>query len=466
MRIFAFIFSSLLLCSLVACDDSVTIGNSLIADEIEIVVDSSYTVTGEPIANSKVLSRSTSQLLGAINSKGYGSLRSDIVAQFMPAGRIDTTNVKIENIDSMKLKMYIPINGFTGDSITPMGLNVYKLNKQLPSPIYSDFDPSEYYSPEDLVASKIYATNAVGQSDSVANLSYRYIDIKLPVSLAQNIYNKYIENPSLFSSPSEFAQWFPGIYISNSFGCGRIVNITGAEGKIYYHKTEPIEDTDRDTTYYFEGNYFAITPEVISNNNIDLTLDSNVQEMIDNKETVVVAPTGYDVKITFPAREIIETFRNNGGNISVVNGLSLEIPAESIANDNNIGLPPYLLMVKSSKKDEFFEKNQMNDDQTSFYAEYDSSRKSYLFPNMRSYLLSLIKQDEIKDEDVEFTLTPIGLITESSSSNNSYYYGYYSSGSTTTNVNGITPYVVAPKMAKLNLDKAKVIFTFSKQTIK
>lgn len=188
--------------------------------------------------------------------------------------------------------------------------------------------------------------------------------------------------------------------------------------------------------------------------------------MIDNKETVVVAPTGYDVKITFPAREIIETFRNNGGNISVVNGLSLEIPAESIANDNNIGLPPYLLMVKSSKKDEFFEKNQMNDDQTSFYAAYDSSRKSYLFPNMRSYLLSLIKQDEIKDEDVEFTLTPIGLITESSSSNNSYYYGYYSSGSTTTTVNGITPYVVAPKMAKLNLDKAKVIFTFSKQTIK
>jgi hypothetical protein len=85
---------------------------------------------------------------------------------------------------------------------------------------------------------------------------------------------------------------------------------------------------------------------------------------------------------------------------------------------------------------------------------------------MRSYLLSLIKQEEIKDEDVEFTLTPIGLITESSSSNNSYYYGYYSSGSTTTTVNGITPYVVAPKMAKLNLDKAKVIFTFSKQTIK
>ncbi|MBR5898455.1 MAG: hypothetical protein IKZ14_03190 [Muribaculaceae bacterium] len=466
MRIFAFIFGSILLCSLVACDDSVTIGNSLISDEIEIVVDSSYTVSGQPVANSKILSRSTSQLLGVIDSKGYGSLRSDVVAQFMPAGRIDTTNVKLENIDSMKLKLVIPINGFTGDSITPMGLKVYKLNKQLPSPIYSDFDPTDYYSPEDLVASKIYAPNAVGQSDSIANLSYRYIDINLPVSLAHKIYNKYIENPSLFSSPSEFAQWFPGIYISNSFGCGRIVNIIGAEGKIYYHKTEPIEDTDRDTTYYYEGNYFAITPEVISNNNINLKLDSNVQAMIDNNETVIVAPTGYDVKITFPAREIIEDFRNNGGNISVINGLSLEIPAENIVNDNNIGIPPYLLMVKSDKKDEFFEKNQMNDDLTSFYAAYDSSRKSYTFPNLRSYLLSLLKQDEIKDEDIEFTLTPIGLITESSTSNNSYYYGYYSSGSTTTTVNGITPYVVAPKMAKLNLDKAKVIFTYSKQTIK
>ena len=168
MRLLALFFGSLLLCSLVACDESVNIGNSIIQDEIEIIIDSSFTVTGQPVTNSKVLSRSSAQLLGIIDAEGYGALHSDIVAQFMPAGRIDTTNVKAENIDSMKLKLYIPLNGFTGDSITPMGLKIYRLNKQLPTPIYSDFNPTDYYSAEDLIATKIYAPNAIGQSDSIA----------------------------------------------------------------------------------------------------------------------------------------------------------------------------------------------------------------------------------------------------------------------------------------------------------
>ncbi len=462
MRLFAFIFGSLLLCSLIACNESVNIGNSIIQDEIEIIIDSSFTVSGNSVANSKVLSRSTTQLLGIINANGYGSLQSDIVAQFMPAGRIDTTNVSAEDIDSMKIKLYIPLSGFTGDSLTPMGLSIYRLNKQLPSPIYSDFDPSEYYSTSDLLSTQIYAPNAIGQSDSIAELTYRYVNVDMPVSLARDIFNKYKENPEIFSVPSEFAQWFPGIYITNSFGSGRIVNITGAEVKMYYHKNEPIEGSERDTTLYYEGNYFAITPEVISNNNISLKLDNNITSMIDNNDAVIVAPTGYDVQITFPAREIIETFRTNGGNISVINALSFEIPAEKIANENNISVPPYLLMVKSAEKDQFFADSDITDDETSFYAAYNSSTDSYVFSNLRPYILSLLNKDEITDEDVTFTLTPVSLITETSSSGYSYYY--YSTSTTT--VNGIIPYVAAPAMAKLNLNDAQIIFTYSKQTIK
>ena len=33
-----------------------------------------------------------------------------------------------------------------------MGLEVYRLNKQLPSLIYSNFDPADYYNPADLLA--------------------------------------------------------------------------------------------------------------------------------------------------------------------------------------------------------------------------------------------------------------------------------------------------------------------------
>lgn len=456
MRFFN-ILLGLFIFALTACDESANIGSSIIEDEIEIVMDSTFEVTGHSVDCGKIPSRTVSQLLGIINAKGYGTLSSDVVTQLMPSATIDTTGVTPEDIDSMKLTLYVPLGGYTGDSIVPMGLNVYRLNKQLPSPIYSDFNPSDYYSEDDLIGSKIYTANALGESDSIAKLSYRNISIDLPVSLAQEFFNKYKENPEMFSVPSQFAKWFPGLYITNTFGAGRVVNISASAIKVYYRKTVEIEDTGKDTTYYKEGNYFAVTPEVITNNNISLSMSSELKSDADNGNAIVVAPLGYDVQITFPTRKIIESYLNNAGNLSVVNSLYFEIPAEEISNEYGINPPPNLLFVKSSEKDKFFAESQITDDINTFYATYDEATKKYVFADMRQYLVNMLKKDEITDDDETFTLTPINIMTESTAS--SYYY----SGS--TYINGITPYIAAPAMVKLNLNKAKVRFTYSKQTI-
>ena len=225
MKISNILFGCLLLVALASCDESVTIGSSVIEDEIEIVMDSSYTVSGRSIENTRIQSRTVTQLLGSINAKEYGSLKSDFVTQLMPANKIDTTGVTAEDIDSIKMKLFMPLGGYTGDSIVPMGLNVYRLNKQLPSPIYSDFNPAEYYSEADLLCSKIYTANALGENDSVAELSYRFIDIDLPVELGREFFNKYKENPEIFTIPTEFAKWFPGLYVANTFGNGRVIQI-------------------------------------------------------------------------------------------------------------------------------------------------------------------------------------------------------------------------------------------------
>ncbi len=458
MRFSKILFSSLFIISLVSCEETTTIGSSIIEDEIEIVMDSSYTVTGKSIENNRVQSRTLTQMLGIIDTKEYGYLKSDIITQLMPTGKIDTTGVTVNDIDSIKLKLYIPMGGYTGDSIVPMGVNVYRLkpNSVLPSPIYSNFDPIDYYDNNDLIGSTIYSANALGLSDSIAELTHRFIEIKLPVSLAREFFTKYKENPSIYLNPSEFAKWFPGLYISNNFGSGRIMKINATEIKMYYRKTVKIEDTNRDTTYNKEGNYFAITPEVISNNNITFNMSDQLKSLSETN-AIIVAPAGMDVKITFPGREIIENYNNNKGNISIINALSFEIPAEEISNSNGITPPPYLLLVQSSKKDEFFENGDITDNKTSFYATYDNTTQKYVFSDMRQYIIELANKEEITDEDVTFTLTPISLSTESSGS--SYYY------SSTTYINDITPYVEAPAMVKLNLYDAKIKFTYSKQTI-
>lgn len=454
MKFSKILIGGIVLFSLISCEEGSTIGSSVIQDEVEIVMDSSFTITsGKSINNSRIQSRTVTQLLGIINAKGYGTLQSDVVTQFMPAGAIDTTGVSVDDIDSLKLILYTNKGGYVGDSVVPMGLNVYLLDKQLPSPIYSDFNPTDYFSDNSLVGSQIYAANALGETDSVADLSYRYIHVNLPVSLGRELFTKYKENPASFSTPSQFAQIFPGIYISNTYGSGRVMRIIGTEMKMYYHKTTN-RGTDEETVTNKVGNYFAVTPEIITNNNISLNISEDVQSMADNGESVIVAPAGMDVQITFPTRDIVASYKENSGTLAVINTLEFEIPAESIANDYGIAPPPYLLLIKSSEKDEFFANSDVTDDRTSFYAAYDSSSNSYNFSSMRQYVIDMVNAESISDEDVTFTLTPVSIETET-------YSSYYSS---TVYVNEIVPYVDAPTMVKLNLDKAKIKLTYSKQS--
>jgi hypothetical protein len=112
-------------------------------------------------------------------------------------------------------------------------------------------------------------------------------------------------------------------------------------------------------------------------------------------------------------------------------------------------------MVLKNKKDEFFENNDINDNETSFYATYSSTTNSYTFSGLRAYLLNLMEKDEITEDDITFTLTPVTVSTESTTS--SYYT------TSTTYVTSIIPYVSTPVMAKLLLDESKITLVYSKQ---
>lgn len=454
MKFLSKIFAVILSTSLFACEDSSSIGTSITQEEVEIVIDSTFTVTGNTVNSSRIQSRTITQLLGKIDAKGYGYLSSDVVTQFMPAGVIDTTGVTENDIDSIKLLLQIPNGGYIGDSIAPMGLNVYRLNKQLPSPIFSDFNPDGYYSKADLIGSTIYSANALGQSDSVAELAYRTVYVDLPISLGKEFFNKYKENSAIYSDPTQFAQFFPGVYISNSYGSGRIMKITNSQVKLYYHKTVTMEDTGNDSTYYKIGNYFAVTPEIITNNNILFNISDQLEAMIANGDNILVAPTGTNVEITFPTQDIVNKYKQNSGDLSVINSLTFEIPVSKISNNYNITPPPYVLLIKKSELDDFFANSEVTDNETSFYAAYNSTKNSYQFSDMRAYIINMINKEEITADDSEFVIVPVSVNTESS--------GYYS---TTVYLKDIVPYVETPVMAKLHLNEAKIKFTFSKQTI-
>ena len=457
MKIFPLIAAAALsVMTLGSCENSSDVGSSLIENSVEIVIDSTYTVTGHSVENEAVMSRTIMQLLGRLDAREYGSIKSDIVTQFISAESIDTTGITAADIDSVRLVLGMAKSGFTGDSLVPMGLEVYRLNRQLPSPIYSDFDPKEYYDQSQKLASKIYVASAMSlpKSSEYQDNNYTYINVDLPVSLGREIYEKYLSSPETFASPRNFTKWFPGLYIRNSFGSGRIINISNTRVRLYYHRTIPREGM-QDSIAKYISTYMAVSPEVITNNNIDYRLSADLRARADAGEAILAAPAGLDVEFTFPGRKLVEDYRAKATPLSVVNTLTMSLPAEQIANDYSIAPPGYVLVVKKSEKDKFFLSGALPDQRNSFLASYNRSTGRYEIPSMRLYILDLLQKESIEDEDVEFVITPV-LATYQTQQNNYY-------GTTSQTLTDVAPYVQGPAMAKINFSGTKIKFTYSQQ---
>ena len=459
------------LLALYACTDE-TIGVSITDGVSSIIEDSSFVITGHSVRNDRVQMRTSTKMLGALQADGYGSITAEAVTMWMPAVTIDTAGVTADMIDSCRLKLRLPYrSGFTGDSLAPMRLNVYRLNKALPNPIYSDFDPTGYYDSSDLLASESYSPTSgwIEMSTSYVTGTSEYdtvrvISVPMPVELGRELFSTYVNDPSKFSSPKAFADVFPGIYINNSYGSGHVVNIKATELDVYYRQ-HIYNDDGTDTIYPAQcQSYLASTPEVISNNIIRFDMDDALTSMANSGEALIVAPAGYEVQVRFPIQDIIDKYRSNiGNNRSVINTLSLELPVSVPFTEYNIQPPTYLLMVKTSKKDTFINGDSLTNNKDSFYAVYNSLTKTYTFSGLRNYVLNILNNQGgiATEDDINFTITPVDVTTYVYSSGYSYYYG----SGTTTAVTKISPMVSRPAVARLLLDKAKIKITYSKQIV-
>jgi len=466
-QLFNVLLAAGLLLGLYACTDE-TIGVSITDSVSSIIEDSSFVITGQSVRNDRVQMRTSTKMLGSLQADGFGHLTAEAVTSWLPAMNIDTTNTSADMIDSCRLKLRIPAsNGFTGDSLAPMRLNVYRLNKPLPSPIYSDFDPTGYYNSEDLLASESYSPTSGWYEVATSYLTgsaqtdtVRVISVPMPIELGQELFNAYKDDPSLFSSPSRFADFFPGIYITNSYGSGHVVNIKATELDVYYHRHVQTEDLD--TVYSGLGqSYLASTPEVVSNNIIRFQIDDAITSMVNQGEALVVAPAGYDVELRFPIQDIIDKYKANiGNNQSLINTLTLTLPVSIPETEYNIAPPTYLLMVKSSMKDTFINGDSLTNNKDSFYAFYNEDDKEYEFTGLRDYIIDIIenKGGIATEDDINFTITPVDVTNYTYSS--SYYYS-----STTSLVTKISPMVSRPAIVRLLLDKAKIKITYSKQIV-
>lgn len=453
-----------------ACDDDMSsIGGSLSSSEVTIRVDSlTCNLSGKTVKAPDFETRSAYSLLGSIRVPEYGELDCSYLTQFLPAENLNLPDtITYQDIDSVKLILTIPKTYITGDTLAPQQMRVYSLTKQLPEQVTPSFNPEGYYDSANPLSTKSYTLSGYTFGDSTYN-SASIISVKasLPLEIGRNLVKAYEENPSLFVWPQEFAKYWPGIYVTPSFGKGCIAPVYSTGVYAYYPKTVATVETDEEgevTTVYKQVAdsvcMLTTAPEVVSSININYSPSENVTGMIDEGKSVIVTPAGYVVSFRFPAEYILDSYWKDEYDLGVINNLKLSIPATQISNAYGLGLPPALLMVKTSEMDSFFAEGRLPDNKTSFTSLYSADNAAYNFNSMRQYILNLMENGRggIAEDDLNFTLIPVTVTTEDYTDPSTYQ--------TVTAVTSVTPYVIMPSMVELDMENALVVFTYSTQTL-
>ncbi len=463
------LLSAMAALSLASCEDEVSpIGGSIFNGEVAINVDSLILkIDAQSIEADIIDARSTTNLIGNINVAEYGRLSSAYVTQLLSAADLAIPDsIGVNRVDSMKMVLEIPRNMTIGDTLAPQQLKVYRLNRQLPQDIRSNFNPEGYYDPADVVATRNYTLSGITLQDSAFRKATTLkIAFRMPDSWATDAFNAYRAGNSVFDWPADFNQVFPGLYIEPSFGRGAMANVSATRLFLYYHyfiERNVVEDdvaVKKQITMRDSVCLFSSSPEVIGSSILNYRISDNLLALKAQGKTLITAPTGYRVRLKFPVNELLEQYWASDHNLSVINNLTFAIPATTIVNDYGIVPPPDLLMIRTSEIDEFFAQGKVPDNKTSFRGTYSSTNGRYEFSSMREYIVELKnKAGHVTADDIDFTLIPVSFVTESSS--NSY------DGSTTIYITGCTPYLSKPCMAVLDTDKAAVVFTYTQQLMK
>ncbi|MCM1067196.1 MAG: DUF4270 domain-containing protein [Muribaculaceae bacterium] len=452
------------LLALWACDDNTsTIGSSLTGQNVEIIIDSSFQAQGRTVMVSRIRPKTTQVLIGRIDIPAYGRLETSNVMQFLPSTELDTANFGPENVDSLVLTLRYARGSFMGDSVAPMGLTVHRLKDMLSDTISSGFDPAGTYESTPL-ASTIYNTSTFNGTSAEQTATYRDITLTLDRGgkLGRDLFKAFVDHPDYYADGNSFASnVFKGIYMGTNYGSGRMTLVSVTSMQMHMRKIYIPTDSVTPDTLDAVHTYYLVTPEVIANNNLRYEMADGLKQLIADGHTLMVAPAGSELELTFPLPDIIAAYRSHQNSTPVANTLTFEIPVDTIENGFGITPPPYVLLVLKKDRDEFFAKNKLTDNVSSFYAAYNSTKQCYSFTGMRAYLTDMLEREEIKPEDYTFSLVPVQVNFENLAGGSSYYYG-----TTSQTESEILPYLVSPVMADIRVDKAKIKFSYSLQTQK
>ncbi|MDR0733532.1 MAG: DUF4270 domain-containing protein [Dysgonamonadaceae bacterium] len=397
-----------------ACEDSAIseIGNSILPDEdiIETRRDT-IPVSLQTVKTDAIYAKTISGTLGEYYDPTFGTLNAGFACQFYPSiGFQNIDNLVGGKIDSVYLDIYY---SYIGDSLTPMELTVFPINKPLEKNYYTNVDPELFADMSRPLAK--YAYTAKNPNIPDYNL-YGRLSVPMPAEWGQT-YVDAIRTDSIDKNKDQFISRFQGLYIKSTFGSGCLLYVGNssaeayAQIRIHYRTREEGTAHDGGDSIRKRYAYWAVTKEVIQINAYKNTYSSG---LLQNDTAVYIkSPAGVFTELTIPIPKIIESVGKR--QFSSVK-LSLNAYPQSEWSDV-AGLPGVgeyttsanvvsrLLLIPPDSTKNFFERQAVADNITSYIAKLSTATYTYDFNNISNLVRYAI--DHKPDEDLKLLLIPV-----------------------------------------------------------
>lgn len=342
-------------------------------------------------------------LLGAYEDRMIGGTTAEILAQFNCAK--DWTLPA--EVDSSMLYLSISYTGYVASGDSLINLKVYRMNQSTFSygdKLYPNIDPALYCDESE----KLNLVDEISLKNSAKSGS---LAILLDDALCQSLMDEARKNPSIYQDEKTFTDFFKGIYLKVE-GSSAMLTISQMNMYLKYWYQNAGDNTTEQTTT------FSANKEVRQVNRIEHTYPSGI---LDTDTAVYLSsPAGLRTSVEIPIKQIQSSFKlryadgvikdSADKKVSINNALlTFELIADTAAS--SLEYPPYVVLVKESEIENFFNITKYPDNKTSMLGEYNAASHAYVF-SLRSYLASELQKEAVSEID-KLYLMPVHVTFDS-----------------------------------------------------